>query len=149
MTLNLQTLMPAALTPGSQKIMTDIDGDGVNELIILDSTLQQLSIVHQFTYGDSYFTLNNIDPNVWPASTQGTTTPLWTDTTPRWWTIWATQGVIPNPFTPSWTIGLDDVIMAGDFDGDRADIDRDMRSDRKSTRLNSSHRSLSRMPSSA
>lgn len=120
MTLNLQTLMPAALTPGSQKIVTDIDGDGVNELIILDSTIQQLSIVHQFTYGDSYFTLNNIDPTVWPASAQNTT-PLWTDTTLRWWTIWATQGVIPNPFTPQWTIGLDDEIMAGDFDGDGID----------------------------
>jgi hypothetical protein len=118
MTLNVQTLMPAVVTPNSQVVLTDIDNDGFLEVIILDTNTRQLSIVHQFSYSD--FTMNDINPTVWPTSDPDNTTPIWTDSTVRWWTEWATQqGLVPAPVAPGgWNIGLGDVIMAADLDGD-------------------------------
>jgi len=109
MPLTLQTLMPAVVTPNSQTIATDIDGDGWNEVIIFDSTLQQLSIVHQFRYTD--FTLTGISSTLWPNSNS----PIWTtDTDPHWMTVWGSQqGSVPG----GWTIEPGDVIIAADLDG--------------------------------
>lgn len=110
MPLNLQPVMPAVVTPYSQTIATDIDGDGLNELIIFDNTLLQLAIVHQFKYTD--FTLSGINSTVWPNSNS----PIWTtDTSPHWMTTWASQqAAVPG----GWTIAPGDVIMAADLDGD-------------------------------
>lgn len=122
MPLNIQTLMPAAVTPNSQTFVTDIDGDTINELIIFDNTLQQLSVVHQFKYTD--FTLNQISPTVWPASDPDNTLQIWKqDTATHWRTMWTTQfGSIPVATgVPAWTIGPGDAVIVADFDGNGAD----------------------------
>ncbi len=121
MAMNPQTLMPTVVTPNSQKIVTDINGDKINELIILDGDLKQLSIVYQFKYSD--FTLSGISPSVWPPSTPGTTTPIWNDTTPRWMTVWAAQqGLVPaSQGSGGWGIEPGDAISAADLDGDGID----------------------------
>jgi hypothetical protein len=114
--------MPSVLTPNSQVIVTDIDGDGVNEVIILESNLQQLSVVHQFEYSD--ITLNSISPTIWPTSMPGTTLPVWTtDDNTHWWTLWsAQQGLVPTPQgSVGWGIEGGDAIMAADLDGDGID----------------------------
>lgn len=110
MPLNLQTLMPAVVTPYTQTIVTDIDGDGLNEVIVFDDTILQLAIVHQFHYTD--FNLTEINSTVWPNST----TPIWTtDTSPHYWTKWASQqATVPG----GWTISPGDAIVAADLDGD-------------------------------
>ncbi|HEU4712683.1 MAG TPA: hypothetical protein VFS76_14015 [Pyrinomonadaceae bacterium] len=120
MTFTLQTLMPTAVTTTSQIFVMDIDGDTVNELIVFDCDLGQFSVIHQFAYSDTQFTLNNISPTVWPTSEQGTTNPLWpAATSPGWMTSWtAQQGSIPNPGGTAWTIQPGDVIMPADLDGD-------------------------------
>lgn len=118
MALALQTMMPGVVTPNSQKIVTDIDGDTVNEMVIFDSTLQQLSIVHQFKYTD--FTLEGIDPTLWP----GETSSIWTsDTGPHWWTSWsAKEGLVPpSQGSTGWQLEWNDVIIAADLDGDNVD----------------------------
>lgn len=110
MPLNLQTLMPAVLTPYTQTIVADIDGDGLNEVIVFDDTILQLAIVHQFHYTD--FNLTEINSTVWPNST----TPIWTtDTSPHYWTKWASQqATVPG----GWTIKPGDAVVAADLDGD-------------------------------
>ncbi|HEU4835742.1 MAG TPA: hypothetical protein VFS90_15040 [Pyrinomonadaceae bacterium] len=106
----LQTIMPAVVTPYTQTIVTDIDGDGLNEMIVFDNSLQQLAVVHQFEYTD--FTLSEISSTVWPNSNS----PIWTsDTSPHWMTTWASQqGAVPG----GWTIGPGDAVIAADLDGD-------------------------------
>lgn len=110
MPLNLQTLMPAVVTPYSQTIVIDIDGDGLNEVIVFDDTLLQLAIVHQFKYTD--FSLSEINSTVWPNSTSS----IWTtDTSPHYWTSWASQqATVPG----GWTIKPGDAVVAADLDGD-------------------------------
>jgi hypothetical protein len=102
--------MPAVVTPYSQTIVTDIDGDGLNEVIVFDDTLLQLAIVHQFHYTD--FTLSEINSTVWPNSNS----PIWTsDTNPHYWTAWASQqATVPG----GWTIKPGDAVVAADLDGD-------------------------------
>jgi hypothetical protein len=119
MSLNPQTLMPAVVTPTSQIIVTDIDHDTLNEVIILDATLKQLSISHQFKYTD--FNLEGISATVWP----GETSSIWTtDTDYHWWTSWTAQNATVPAFPPNtmtWTISPGDMIMAADLDGDGID----------------------------
>jgi hypothetical protein len=119
MSISLQTLMPSVVTPNTQILVTDIDKDKINEVIMLDSNLRQLSICHQFSYSE--ISLNNINSSIW-SSTQ----PLWPNaTTSNWMTTWAVpQGGIPVPqgatFGP-WQVAPGDVIMAADVDGDGTD----------------------------
>lgn len=118
MSITLQTLMPSVLTPTSQTVVTDIDHDGTNELIVFDPSLGQLSIIHQFKYSD--ITLNQISPTVWPTDTSA----LWpTYTSQQWMTVWtAPQGVIPSSSgTGGWTIQSGDQILAADLNGDHID----------------------------
>jgi hypothetical protein len=124
MAMNLQTVMPAAVTTYSQKIVADVDGDGFNEVILFDTYLQQLSIVHQFKYSD--FTLNGINSSVWPSTDPQNMEPVWpNDVTVRWMAVWsAQQGAVPAAAGVSaggWVIGSDDGIMAADLDGDGQD----------------------------
>ena len=111
MAINLQTTMPAVLTPNSQVIVADLDGDGTNELIILDGDIRQLSVVSQYTY--SQFTPNSVS-SAWPS-----TQPYWpTDVSFRWITLWAAQqGAVPG----GWGIESGDTILAADLDGDGSD----------------------------
>lgn len=119
MSISLQTFMPSVVTPNTQVLVTDIDGDGNNEVIMLDSNLKQLSISHQFSY--SQISLSNIS-SVWSSSTQ----PLWPSSTAlNWMTTYGAPALgIPTPqgasFSP-WQIEFGDVIKAGDFDGDGRD----------------------------
>lgn len=117
--------MPAAVTPNSQTIVADVDGDGLNELIIFDNTLQQLSVVHQFQYFDpNYFTLSAISSSVWPATNPENDIPLWTqDPDTHWWTLWsASNGQIQaSTGSSNWGIQAGDTIIAADFDGDGSD----------------------------
>lgn len=118
MTFSLQTQMPSVVTPTTQVLVTDIDGDGTNEVIMLDSTLGQLSVSHQFAWGQ--VNLNQI------SSSWSSTQPVWPgNNTFQWITVWGVPvGGIPVPqqatFSP-WTIQFGDTIMAGDFDGDGID----------------------------
>jgi hypothetical protein len=119
MSISLQTFMPSVVTPNTQVIVTDIDGDGKNEVIMLDSNLKQLSVCHQFSYSE--ISLSNIS-SVWSSSTQ----PLWPSSTAlNWITTYGAPALgIPTPqgasFSP-WQIKLGDEIMVGDFDGDGHD----------------------------
>jgi hypothetical protein len=118
MAFTLRTLMPTVITPNSQTIVTDIDNDQFNELIVFDSDLKQLSIVDQFKYSD--FTLSGISPTVWPDETSQ----IWPAAIdPKWMTAWAAQeGMIPaSQGSGGWTIESDDVIVAADLDGDGLD----------------------------
>jgi hypothetical protein len=107
------------VTPNTQIVVTDIDGDGNNEVIMLDSNLKQLSICHQFSY--SQISLSNIS-SVWSSSTQ----PLWPNSTSlNWMTTYGAPALgIPTPqgasFSP-WQVAFGDVIKVGDFDGDGRD----------------------------
>lgn len=119
MSLSVLSLMPAAVTPNSQTIVTDIDGDTVNELIIFDNVLKQLSVVHQFKYTD--FTLSDISFTFWPPTDPDNDRPIWTqDTNSHWRTFWATTtGAIPAVQGQSnWTIQPGDTLIAADLDGD-------------------------------
>jgi len=118
MTFTLQTLMPSALTPSSQTVVTDIDQDGTNELIVFDPSLAQLTLIHQFRYSD--ITLNQISPTVWPTQTAA----LWpTYTDQQWMTVWAAQqGIIPAAQgSGGWSIQPGDQILAADLNGDHID----------------------------
>ena len=118
MSISLQTLMPSVVTPNTQILVTDIDGDGINEVIMLDGNLEQLSICHQFNF--SQISLSSIS-SIWSS-----TTPIWPNNTSlHWITDWGVSaGAIPTPQGATfgaWQLGFDDVIMAADLDGDGID----------------------------
>jgi hypothetical protein len=118
MTISLQTFMPSVVTPNTQILVTDIDGDGTNEVIMLDTNLGQLSISHRFQYDE--ISLSDIS-----GLSSSSTTPIWSDSTPHWMTtggvpfggIPVTQGATFSP----WKIAMGDEIMIADLDGDGID----------------------------
>ncbi|MEA2162199.1 MAG: serralysin [Thermoanaerobaculia bacterium] len=94
-------LLPALFTPSAQVLIIDIDGDTINEVVVLNPEIGQLAVIHQFTF-------NELSPADWPVTTPGATAP-------QWWNLWTTppSGAVPG----GWTVQTGDVMIAGDFDG--------------------------------
>lgn len=97
----LPALMPVVISANSQVVITDIDGDKISEVIVLNADIGQLAVVHWFNFAQ-------LSSGDWA-----------TDTTTHWWNQWTTppQGTLAG----GWTVQGGDQMLAGDFDGDGVD----------------------------
>jgi hypothetical protein len=104
--------LPCTAQADDQVFVTDIDGDGINELVVYSRNLQQISIVHAFAYSQFTFTYPDASaPTVlWPNATDQ-----------NWMTSWSSsQGVIEaaDSSVVAWAISQADNAICLDVNGD-------------------------------
>ena len=106
---SLPSLLPLAITPYSQVAVTDIDGDTLSEVVVLNSDILHLGIAHQFLFSD-------MTPPGWSEYT----TQTWSQfTNPNWITTWAAN--MQGTAAGACTVLMGDQMLVADFDGDGTD----------------------------
>lgn len=105
----LPSLLPLPFTPYSQVAVTDIDGDQVCEVIVLNSDILQLGIAHQFSFSEM----------VPPGWSQYTNLDWSQDTDLNWIHAWASN--TPGASSGTFTVQMGDQMLVADFNGDGTD----------------------------